>query len=92
MTQSKSAPRAVAARRPTVRNADIPSETVGLPGVGQEASASHFARDMAGRLPGVESDPVGSGGVAGPHAPADLADGIARGGHAHDGKARSGKE
>lgn len=33
------------AKRPTIKNADVPSETVGLPGVGEGASAAHFARD-----------------------------------------------
>lgn len=31
--------------RPGIANADVPSETVGLPGVGEGASAAHFARD-----------------------------------------------
>ena len=32
--------------RPGIANADLPSETVGLPGVGEGASATHFARDL----------------------------------------------
>ena len=34
------------AKRPTIANADVPSDTVGLPGVGEGASAAHFARDV----------------------------------------------
>ena len=33
-------------KRPGIANADVPSDTVGLPGVGEEASATHFARDL----------------------------------------------
>ena len=33
------------AERPGIQNADVPSDTLGLPGVGEEASAAHFARD-----------------------------------------------
>ena len=34
-------------KRPAIANADVPSETVttGLPGIGEGASAAHFARD-----------------------------------------------
>ena len=32
--------------RPGIANADVPSETAGLPGVGEGASATHFARDL----------------------------------------------
>ena len=38
-------PKAPRAKRPTIKNADVPSETLGLPEVGTEASSSHFARD-----------------------------------------------
>lgn len=33
------------AKRPGIKNADVPSDTLGLPGVGEGASATHFARD-----------------------------------------------
>lgn len=36
------------AERPGIKNADVPSETVGLPGVGEGASATHYARDTVG--------------------------------------------
>lgn len=29
----------------TIRNADVPSETEGLPGAGDEASGAHYLRD-----------------------------------------------
>ncbi len=32
-------------QRPTIKNADVPSDTAGLPSVGEGASARHFARD-----------------------------------------------
>jgi hypothetical protein len=43
------------AKRPGIANADVPSETVGLPGVGEGASAAHFARDTV-QWQGAEPD------------------------------------
>ena len=54
------------AERPGIKNADVPSDTVGLPGTGDGASARHFARDV------VEGGQRGEGdGGDAPHAPAD---------------------
>lgn len=39
-------PQAPRAKRPAIKNADVPSETLGLPGIGEGASAAHFARDV----------------------------------------------
>ena len=53
--------------RPGIKNADVPSDTVGLPGVGEGASARHFARDVVEEgQRGLEDDED-----AKPHAPAD---------------------
>ena len=57
------------AERPAIKNADVPSDTVGLPGVGEGASARHFARDV------VEEGQRGEGEDDDePHAPADPRD------------------
>ena len=57
------------AERPGIENADVPSDTVGLPGVGDGASARHFARDV------VEEGQRGEGDdEAEPHAPSDPRD------------------
>ena len=57
------------AKRPGIKNADVPSDTVGLPGAGEGASARHFARDV------VEEGQQGEGDEeAEPHAPADPRD------------------
>lgn len=46
MPQDPATPRKASRnKRPGIVNADVPSETVGLPGVGEGASAAHFARD-----------------------------------------------
>ena len=56
-------------KRPGIQNADVPSDTVGLPGTGEGASARHFARDV------VEEEQQGEGDdEATPHAPADPRD------------------
>ena len=44
------------ARRPGVRKLDVPSKTVGLPGIGEEASAAHFARDAPQHLQQAEAE------------------------------------
>lgn len=55
--------------RPGIQNADVPSDTVGLPETGDGASARHFARDV------VEGGQRGEGdGGDAPHAPADPRD------------------
>ena len=55
-------------KRPGVANADVPSDTVGLPGVGEGASAAHFARDT---VPGEAGDGEKERDT---HAPADPRD------------------
>lgn len=55
-------------RRSGIRNADVPSDTVGLPGVGEGASARHFARDTVEGQRGEGDD------EAEPHAPSDPRD------------------
>ena len=52
MPNKPKAPRPRDARGPLVANADVPSETVGLPSVGEGASAAHFARDTVGHQAG----------------------------------------
>ena len=56
------------AKRPGIANADVPSETVGLPGVGDGASAAHFARDTV-EWQAAEGDEEGES-----HAPSILGD------------------
>ena len=56
------------AKRPTIKNADVPSETVGLPGVGEGASAAHFARDTVEWQAAEGDEPPES------HVPADARD------------------
>ena len=58
----------VHAKRPTIKNADVPSDTVGLPGVGDGASAAHFARDT---VQGQQND---GSEESHSHAPADPRD------------------
>lgn len=70
MTRSTPVPKAASGRRPTLRHADVPSGTAGLPDAGEEASARPFARDMSGRPPGIGNDSEGSSGTACPHVPA----------------------
>lgn len=55
--------------RPAVAHADLPSETAGLPGVGEGASAQRFARDLVGRQ--ANSDDEGSGPGARPRGEGD---------------------
>ena len=57
------------AERPGIENADVPSDTVGLPGVGEGASARHFARDVVEEGQQGEDEDEGE-----PHAPADPRD------------------
>ncbi len=45
MADPTTPPKDPRAKRPGIANADVPSETVGLPGIGEGASAAHFARD-----------------------------------------------
>ncbi len=56
------------ATRPGERDAGAPSETLGLPEVGKEASAAHFARDVSPGAQAVEDEKTDS------HAPADPRD------------------
>ncbi len=56
------------ATRPGIRNADVPSETLGLPDVGEGASATHFARDVPREILAGEDEDTHS------HAPADPRD------------------
>lgn len=52
--------------RSGIKNADVPSDTVGLPDAGEGASARHYARDV------VEEGQRGDDGEEDkPHAPAD---------------------
>ena len=52
--------------RPGIKNADVPSDTAGLPETGDGASARHFARDVVEGGQRGEKD-----GQTGAHAPAD---------------------
>lgn len=54
-----------AARR-GIKNADVPSETLGLPDVGEGASAAHFARDVPLGLQVGDDDGTGTQGAADP--------------------------
>jgi hypothetical protein len=56
------------ATRPGIKNADVPSDTLGLPGVGEGASAAHFARDVPREILAGEDEDTHS------HAPADPRD------------------
>ena len=55
--------------RPTVANADVPSETAGLPGIGDGASAQGFARDLVGKQ--ANADDQGTGPAGSPRGQAD---------------------
>jgi hypothetical protein len=54
--------------RQGVRNADVPSETLGLPDVGEGASAANFARDVPREILASDDEDAQS------HAPADPRD------------------
>ena len=53
-TRGPTAPRS---KRPGIANADVPSETLGQPGVGEGASAASFARDTVPPQSGDRADP-----------------------------------
>ena len=55
-------------KRSGIKNADVPSDTVGLPGIGEGASARHFARDAVEGQQGEGDDETEA------HAPADPRD------------------
>lgn len=50
------------APRPSIANSDVPSETAGLPGVGEGASAQSFAKDLVGRQANSEDEGSGPAG------------------------------
>ena len=66
-TQRAEKPRS---ERPGIKNADVPSDTVGLPGTGEGASARHFARDVVEEGQRGEADDEDDE----PHAPSDPRD------------------
>ncbi len=53
-------------RRPGIANADVPSDTAGLPGIGEGASATQFARDLPEHLQQGEGDETGDRAPADP--------------------------
>ena len=53
------------AKRRGIANADVPSDTLGLPGIGEGASGAHFARDMVQGQAGEDDEESET------HAPAD---------------------
>lgn len=50
--------------RPTIANADVPSESAGLPGVGEGASAQSFAKDLAGKQANADDEGSGPAGAS----------------------------